>query len=205
MYIDWYLRGCENVRKLLKLRLVVVEGGMATLVCCAESQNTGSPPLLSDLYWVYVCWMEHEGPSVYTTIAAVAAVTPGHPNQSLCPVCVGVQRREGGPALNRWLAELLSGYETGHCGRPRSTGPRLRVHSKRETRALHLFFLAVFFRKSCSKRPERIRNKPRCCWPAIFASILFSDNEKGQRLWAKACDRTYMHVGLWRTTSHVKT
>ena len=26
---------------------------------------------------------------------AVAAVTPGHPNQSLCPVCVGVQRREG--------------------------------------------------------------------------------------------------------------
>ena len=24
----------------------------------------------------------------------VAAVTPGHPNQSLCPVCVGVQRRE---------------------------------------------------------------------------------------------------------------
>ena len=62
MYIDWYLRGCENVRKLLKLRLVVVEGGMATrIVCCAESQNTGSPPLLSDLYWVYVCWMEHEG------------------------------------------------------------------------------------------------------------------------------------------------
>ena len=25
---------------------------------------------------------------------SVAAVTPGHPNQSLCPVCVGVQRRE---------------------------------------------------------------------------------------------------------------
>ena len=26
--------------------------------------------------------------------SSVAAVTPGHPNQSLCPVCVGVQRRE---------------------------------------------------------------------------------------------------------------
>ena len=71
MYIDWYLRGCESVRKLLKLWLVVVEGGMATrIVCCAESQNTGSPPLLqntgspplmSDLYCVYACWMEHEG------------------------------------------------------------------------------------------------------------------------------------------------
>ena len=32
------------------------------------------------------------------------------------------------------------------------------------------------------KGPERKRNKPRCCWPAIFASILFSENEKGQRL-----------------------
>ena len=65
MYIDWYLRGCESARKLLKLWLVVVEGGMATrIVCCAESQNTGSPPLLSDLYCVYVCWMEHEGPSI---------------------------------------------------------------------------------------------------------------------------------------------
>ena len=30
---------------------------------------------------------------------------------------------------NRWLAELFSGYETGHCGRPRSTGRGLRVHS----------------------------------------------------------------------------
>ena len=26
-----------------------------------DSQNTGSPPLLSDLYCVYVCWREHEG------------------------------------------------------------------------------------------------------------------------------------------------
>ena len=26
--------------------------------------------------------------------SSVAAVTPGHPNQSLCPVCVGMQRRE---------------------------------------------------------------------------------------------------------------
>ena len=33
------------------------------------------------------------------------------------------------------------------------------------------------------KGPERKRNKPRCwCWPAIFASILFSENEKGQML-----------------------
>ena len=27
----------------------------------SSRQNTGSPPLLSDVYWVYVCWMEHEG------------------------------------------------------------------------------------------------------------------------------------------------
>ena len=31
------------------------------------------------------------------------------------------------------------------------------------------------------KGPERKRNKPRCCWPPIFASILFRENEKGQR------------------------
>ena len=44
-------------------------------------------------------------------------------------------------------------------------GRGLRVHSKRETRALHLFSLAFFFAKSCSKTkgPERKRNKPRCC------------------------------------------
>ena len=38
---------------------------------------------------------------------------------------------------------LLRGY----------TGRGPRVHFKRETRALHLFSLAVFFIKSCSKRP----------------------------------------------------
>ena len=32
------------------------------------------------------------------------------------------------------------------------------------------------------KGPKRKRNKPRCCWPAIFASLLFSENEKGQRV-----------------------
>ena len=30
--------------------------------------TTGSPPLLSDLYWVYVCWMEHEGPNYFVEI-----------------------------------------------------------------------------------------------------------------------------------------
>ena len=41
--------------------LVVGEGGgLAThVVCCAESQITGSPPLLSDLD--ILCEMEHEG------------------------------------------------------------------------------------------------------------------------------------------------
>ena len=86
------------------------------------------------------------------------------------------------PLSNRWLAELLSGYETGHC-RPRSTGRGLRVHSKRETRALHLFSLAVFLHKIMLQKAWRGKEiKPRCCWPAIFASILFSENEKGQRL-----------------------
>ena len=38
---------------------------------------------------------------------SVAAVTPGHPNQSLCPVCVGVQRRER--AVSRSERALVSG------------------------------------------------------------------------------------------------
>ena len=37
------------------------------------------------------------------------------------------------------------------------------------------------------KGPERKRNKPRCCWPAIFASIFFSENEKCQRLHGRRC------------------
>ena len=44
------------MRKLLKLWLVVVEGGMVTrIVCCAESQNTGSLPLLSDSLRFQAC------------------------------------------------------------------------------------------------------------------------------------------------------
>ena len=51
MYIDWYLRGCENVRKLLKLRLVVVEGGMATrIVCCSSTQ----PCVKTWQKWVHI-------------------------------------------------------------------------------------------------------------------------------------------------------
>ena len=43
------------------LLVVGVGGGEAThVVCCAESQITGSPPLLSDLD--ILCEMEHEGP-----------------------------------------------------------------------------------------------------------------------------------------------
>ena len=42
------------------LLVVGVEGGLAThVVCCAESQITGSPPLLSDLDILRE--MEHEG------------------------------------------------------------------------------------------------------------------------------------------------
>ena len=90
MYIDWYLRGCESVRKLLKLWLVVVEGGMATrIVCCAESQNTGSTPLLSDLYCAYVCWMEHEGlygerNSGSSGLKTILAVPQANCNPVLC-------------------------------------------------------------------------------------------------------------------------
>ena len=40
--------------------------------------------------------------------SSVAAVTPGHPNQSLCPVCVGVQRREDIVAWTSALAFLRS-------------------------------------------------------------------------------------------------
>ena len=53
MYIDC---GSTKVRLLWELSLVVVEGGMATqMMCCAESQITGSPPLLVDCLVCCVC------------------------------------------------------------------------------------------------------------------------------------------------------
>ena len=81
--------------------------------------------------------------------------------------------------FDRWLAELLSGYETGHCGRP-AVGFVYIPNGK----VAHFIFSLWPFSSSnhAPKGPERKRNKPRCCWPAIFASILFSENEKGQRL-----------------------
>ena len=47
--------------------LVVGEGGgeATHVVCCAESQITGSPPLLSDLD--ILCEMEHEGPLFFSS------------------------------------------------------------------------------------------------------------------------------------------
>ena len=66
----------------------------------------------------------------------------------VCRVEVVVEPR----STSRWLAELLSGYETGHCGRPRSTGCGLRVLQTGNS-CTSSFSLAVFFRKSCSKRP----------------------------------------------------
>ena len=45
------------------------------------------------------------------------------------------------------------------------------------------FLSGRFLQKIMLQKARRgKRNKPRCCWPAIFASILFSENEKGQRL-----------------------
>ena len=106
--------------------------------------------------------------------------------------------------LNRWLAELLSGYETGQCGRPRSTGLGLRVHSKRETRALHLFSLAVFFIKSCSKRPGEEKKYTEVFLTSHFRLYTFQRKWKRPKsAWAKACDRT-CKLYLSRT-SHVKT
>ena len=43
--------------------------------------------------------------------SSVAAVTPGHPNQSLCPVCEGVQRRER--VLSSWK-DLTPALRTGN-------------------------------------------------------------------------------------------
>ena len=79
----------------------------------------------------------------------------------------------------RWLAELLSGYEMGHCGRP-AVGFTYIPNGK----VVHSIFSLWPFSSVnyAPKGPERKRNKPRRCWPAIFASILFSEKEKGQRL-----------------------
>ena len=46
--------------------------------------------------WHSVCYSLPRGNFYLPVIlrSLVAAVTPGHPNQSLCPVCAGVQRRE---------------------------------------------------------------------------------------------------------------
>ena len=77
---------------------------------------------------------------------------------------------------NRRLAELLSGYETGHCGRPRSTGRGLRVHSKRETRALHLFSLAFFLYKIQKARRGKEINRGDVDQP--FSNLYFSAKMK---------------------------
>ena len=51
------------------LLVVGVGGRYAThVVCCAESQITGSPPLVSDLD--ILCEMEHDGPVVFLTYSA---------------------------------------------------------------------------------------------------------------------------------------
>ena len=90
------------------------------------------------------------------------------------------QRKE-----NRRLAdlELLSGYETGHCGRPRSTGRGLRVHSKRETRAIHLFSLAVFFHKIMLQKARRGKEINRGVVDQLFSHLYFSAEMKK----AKGC------------------
>ena len=84
---------------------------------------------------------------------------------------------------NRRLAELLSGYETGHCGRPRSTGRGLRVHFKRETRALHLFSLAVFLHKIMLQKARRGKEINRGVVDQPFSHLYFSAKMKK----AKGC------------------
>ena len=91
-----------------------------------------------------------------------------------------------------FLAELLSGYETGHCGRPRSTGRGLRVHFKRETRALHLFSLAVFFIiKIMLQKARRGKEINRGVVDQPFSHLYFSAKMKK----AKGC----MGEGVRRT------
>ena len=51
------------------LLVVSMEGGLAPhVVCCAESQITGSPPLLYDLDMVLE--MEHEGPTKFVQLCS---------------------------------------------------------------------------------------------------------------------------------------
>ena len=56
--IDWWEELLEQLaNQLIHKRFFIV----CFCVLTFRSQNTGSPPLLSDLYCVYVCWMKHEG------------------------------------------------------------------------------------------------------------------------------------------------
>ena len=58
------------------------------LASCLHLLSCYSARILS----AFLC---HEAAKFYLILrSSVAAVTPGHPNQSLCAVCVGVQRRE---------------------------------------------------------------------------------------------------------------
>ena len=52
---------CCGHRVGVLLVVGVGRGKAAHVVCCAESQITGSPPLLSD--WDILCDMDHEGQS----------------------------------------------------------------------------------------------------------------------------------------------
>ena len=60
------------------LLVVGVEGGLAIhVVCCAESQITGSPPLVSDLD--ILCEMEHEGLTFSKLHWGTSSLIPGSP------------------------------------------------------------------------------------------------------------------------------
>ena len=71
--------------------------------------------------------------------------------------CVPRENEHHGAHFRGWCtnsrANLCAGARLRGGDRIRCyTGRGLRVHSKRETRALHIFSLAVFFIKSCSTR-----------------------------------------------------
>ena len=93
------------------------------------------------------------------------------------------------------------------ANQPRSTDRRLRVHSKRETHALHLFSLqlAFFYIKLCSKRPGEEKKNTEVLLTSYFRIYTFQRKRKRPKAaWAWACDRTCT-LYLPRTTNHVKT
>ena len=110
---------CAWLWKLRERKLRKTDRGW-TLLWRENFQFNSLSPCRSHLVFIFcllfcshsVCSSLPWGSFYLILRSSVAAVTPGHPNLSLCPVCVGVQRREF------WLGVLRSATLLERFGKP---------------------------------------------------------------------------------------